>query len=149
MCIRDSLLFVILVLIICCLFGYPPSIKLVQLFYYMFAEIVLVFSLSLITSSIMVFFRDLNQISSVLLLMSMWGTPIAWSMSTFSEKAQFILKFNPFYYIITGYRDSLLNGEWFWESPILTLYFWIVTFIFLLIGVNVYTRLKPHFADSI
>ncbi len=36
----------------------------------------------------------------------------------FADKAPWfvtILKLNPFYYVVAGYRDSMLTGNWFWE----------------------------------
>ena len=143
------LFFFVIVLLVCAIFGYYPTVRLLQILYYMAATIALVFALSLLTSSIVVFFRDLNQIINIILLIGMWGTPIAWNMSMFSPKVQMALKLNPFYYLVEGYRDAILGRRWFWERPMLGLYFWIVTIIVLVIGINVYTRLKPHFADTV
>ena len=58
-----------------------------------------------------------------------------------------IIKFNPVYYIVTGYRDSMIAGNFFWERPTLTLYFWGVTIVLLLIGLKVFKKLRPHFSD--
>lgn len=143
------LFFLTIVLIVCSLFGYFPTLQLLQIVYYIFATIFFVFSMSLITSSAMVFFRDLNQIISIILLIGMWGTPVAWDLGIFSEKVQFILKFNPFYYLIEGYRDSILSRRWFWERPVLGIYFWLVTAIIFLIGANMFLKLRPHFADTV
>lgn len=46
-----------------------------------------------------------------------------------------------------GYRDSMLTGEWFWQRPKLTLYFWVVTVVVGLAGLKVFKRLRPHFSD--
>ena len=143
------LLFLGITLIVCALLGYFPTIKLIQIVYYIFATIALIFSLSLITSSIMVFFRDLSQIISIILLIGMWGTPIAWNIDVFDEKMQFILKCNPFYYLVEGYRDAILGGGWFWERPVIGLYFWIITIVLFLVGSNIFTKLRPHFADTV
>lgn len=140
--------FIITVLIALC-FRILPSFYLLQIFYYMFAEILLLYSLSLITASIMVFFRDLNQIISLLLLVGMWGTPIAWSIDSFSEKYHFIFKLNPFFYIIEGYRDAVIGRGWFWNKPVLSIYFWGVTLICFSAGCHVFSKLKPHFADVV
>lgn len=109
----------------------------------------LLFALSLLTSSIMVFFRDLNQIISIVLLIGMWGTPIAWDMGIFPENVQNILKLNPFYYLVEGYRDAILGRQWLTEKVSLGIYFWALVFIILIIGTYVYTKLKPHFADTV
>ena len=58
-----------------------------------------------------------------------------------------ILKLNPFYYIAAGYRDSMLTGDWFFMRPTLTVYFWAVTLITMLVGLKVFKRLRPHFSD--
>lgn len=141
--------FCIIVLAIAIGFHIFPTIYIVQLGYYMLANIILLFAISLLTSSIMVFFRDLSQIISVILLIGMWGTPIAWSLEGFSENIHFYFKLNPFFYIIEGYRDAILGGKWFWQTPRLTLYFWGIVLIMLIIGGFVYSKLKPHFADTV
>lgn len=143
------LFFLFIVMIICTLFGYGPTVYTIQLPYYMAATVILVFGLSLLTSSIMVFFRDLNQIISILLLLGMWGTPIAWDLEGFLPEVQRILKLNPFYYLVEGYRDALLGRRWFTQRLELGIYFWLATTLILLIGIHFYTKLKPHFADTV
>ena len=141
--------FCIIITVIAACFKIYPSIYFIQIFYYMAANVILLFALSLITSSIVVFFRDLNQIISVILLIGMWGTPIAWSLEGFPETVHFYFKLNPFFYIIEGYRDSIIGRKWFWQTPELTIYFWCVALLLLAVGGIVYTKLKPHFADTV
>jgi teichoic acid transport system permease protein len=143
------LFFVLLCLLICFILGFSPTVYFLQIFYYMFCMIAFVFAISLIFSSIMVFFRDLNQIIGILLLIGMWGTPIAWNIDMLPSKYHVILKLNPFYYLVLGYRDCFVNHVWFWERYKLMIYFWILTFLLLLIGTILYNRLKPHFADTL
>ncbi len=135
--------------IICAIFGFYPSIYLFQILYYMFCTVSLVYAIALIFSSVIVFFRDLNQMIGILLLMGMWGTPIAWSFSMVKdERLQFIFKLNPFYYIVEGYRDAFVQHAWFWNKNS-TIGFWVVVVILFTFGTFVYTRLKPHFADTL
>ena len=58
-----------------------------------------------------------------------------------------MFKLNPFYYIAAGYRDSMMMGNWFFERPTMTLYFWAVTLILMLIGLKMFKKLRPHFSD--
>ena len=76
-------------------------------------------------------------------------TPIMWNIDTIgiSGTIKTIFKLNPMYYIVQGYRDTLINGVWFWQRPELTLYFWIFTVGVFVLGRVVFKRLKPHFAD--
>ena len=53
----------------------------------------------------------------------MWVTPIMWnfeSMQGIPKWAVVLLKLNPMYYIVSGYRDALINKTAFWEHPGLT-----------------------------
>ena len=56
-------------------------------------------------------------------------------------------RINPIYYLVTGFRDSMLTGDFFWERPMLSLYFWAVTIILFLAGLKVFKRLRPHLSD--
>ena len=58
-----------------------------------------------------------------------------------------VLKINPMYYIVAGYRDSMLTGHWFWERPSLTVYYWAVTLLLLVFGLRTFRKLRPHFSD--
>ena len=143
------LFFLAIVLVICAFFGYWPTMRIVQLVYYMTATIMLVFGMSLLSSSIMVFFRDLSQIISIILLLGMWGTPIAWNLENFSPGVQRLLKLNPFYYLVEGYRDAFLGRKWLPARLELGIYFWIVTITILFICIFFYTKLNPHFPDAV
>jgi lipopolysaccharide transport system permease protein/teichoic acid transport system permease protein len=57
-----------------------------------------------------------------------------------------LIQLNPVYYLVQGYRESLIEQRWFWEND-LTLYFWIVTLVILVSGAFIFKRLRPHFAD--
>jgi ABC-type polysaccharide/polyol phosphate export permease len=56
-------------------------------------------------------------------------------------------KYNPAYYIVEGYRDSLISNTWFWERADLSIQFWIITLVFFFVGAVVFRKLRPHFAD--
>lgn len=130
-------------------YGYAPDLYSLQIIYYSFAVFVLALGLSYITSSIVVFFRDLSEIINILLQILVWVTPIMWNIETSLTEGvlKTVLKLNPMYYIVCGYRDALINKNWFWQTPKLTLYFWIVTLLILGAGMLVFKRLKNHFAD--
>lgn len=143
------LFFNALVLIITIGLGYSMKFKYIQLIYYMIAEILLLFSITLVTSTIVVYFRDLNQIINVLLLLGMWGTPIAWNADGFSNKTKVLFKLNPIYYVIEGYRDSVMGRTWFWEKPVQTLYFWGMVVCFAMLGGFVFSRMRDYFAETV
>lgn len=146
-CVYIHLFFLGLLSVICIVFGYYPNIYWLQIIYYLFCSTALLFAITLIFSSLIIFFRDLNQIISILLLIGMWGTPIAWNINNFPKNIHFFFKLNPIYYIVEGYRDSFVGQIWFWQKYNQTLYFWGLTALLLLAGAFVYDRLRQSFAD--
>ena len=143
--------FIVFTIIIYSFYHYLPTLYTLQLIYYSFCMFVLSLGLIYAFSAIMVFFRDLSQIVNVLLQIGMWMTPIMWNMDAMANRipgwAMTILKLNPMYYIVNGYRDALYNNVWFWERAGMTAYFWIITAIILLGGMAIFRKLQQHFAD--
>ena len=68
-------------------------------------------------------------------------------MKILPEKYHSIIQYNPVYYIIEGYRDSLIYNTWFWEKADLSLQFWVIALVFFFAGAIVFRKLRPHFAD--
>ncbi len=141
------LFFLTFLLYVFFLYGYEPTLYILQLPYYLLCMCFLLLGISYITASCIVFFRDLSQIITIVLQFGVWLTPVLWQTEIFPEKYVKYLKLNPLYYIIEGYRDSLFNEVWFWDKPNLSLYFWGLSISIFLIGIVFYKKLKPHFAD--
>ncbi len=139
--------FVFFMLAIYIIYGLRPGIYMLQILYYSFCMIALVISLSLITAPLMVFFKDLGQIMNIVLQFGMWLTPILWNIDIIPSNLRGIFKLNPMYYIVQGYRDSLIYNVVFWNNIKQTLYFWIVVFVLMLMGCIIFRKLRPHFAD--
>ena len=143
----SHIIFLIMLMILILLHGMPFSVYWFQALYYFAAMSVLALGLSWFLSSINIFVRDTSQIVKIILQFGFFGTPIIWDIGIMPEKIQFIIKFNPMYYIVQGYRDSFIYFVPFWKHPELTLYYWTVAFIFFVIGALTFRRLRPHFAD--
>lgn len=141
--------FVVFSLVLCWLYGYAPGLHTVQIIYY--SVCTFLFSLGLVyaTSAIVIFFRDLTQIIGIVLQVGVWMTPIMWDLNMLSNHplVMKLFKFNPMYYIVSGYRDAMLGKVWFWERWGWTLYFWVITVVLFALGSVIFKRLKPHFAD--
>lgn len=128
-------------------YSYYPNLYNLQVLYYSFAMIMLVLGLSWITSALVVFLKDVGQIVAMILQFGFWLTPIFYAMKVVPEKYHAILKLNPMYYIIEGYRDAFIYHVWFWEHYKLTAYYWSVTGTCLIVGAIIFKKLRPHFAD--
>lgn len=130
-------------------YGYYPNIYWIQVIYYLFAMSILLLGLSWITSSIVIFFKDMEQLVTIIIQFGFWLTPIFWSMKIVPYKYHSLIELNPIVYIIEGYRNSMIYHKWFWEEPTATIYFWSITMIIFLIGGLTFNKLRPHFADVI
>ncbi len=127
--------------------GFYPDLYWLQVIYFSGCAFLLVLGMSYITCSVVVFFRDLGQIISILLQVGVWITPIMWHLESLSRPMQILFKLNPVYYLVDGYRMALIDHMWFWEHFYSTAYFWIFTVVMFLFGALVFKRLKVHFAD--
>lgn len=139
--------FILVLFVMFFLYGYPPSIYNLQIIYYWFALVCLVFGLSLITSTLVIFLKDVGQLVSMLMQLGFWATPIFWSLQIIPERFQIFFKINPVYYIVEGYRNSFIYHKWFFEQGYWNLWFWFVTALLVVMGVVVFKKLRPHFAD--
>ena len=140
----------VLVVVLALLFmfkGYEPNLYWLQLFYYLFCSIFIILGIGWITSAVRVFVKDISSIISVIVQIGFWATPVFWQIDLVPENYRWIVHLNPAEYIVTGYRDSLVNNVWFWEKPYETFYFLGLSSILFIMGAIVFRRLRPHFGD--
>lgn len=141
------LFFIVFVQVLFALYGVFPSFRNLWLIYYMFAMICLVVGLSYLTSTFLVFVRDLQPILTIILQFMMWLAPIMWSMSSFSEKVIRILKINPVVYVINGYRYAWTGDTSIIPSMEYSIYFWLCVVLINMVGISAFDKTKRHFAD--
>lgn len=141
------IIFIALLVALVLFYRIPVSIFWLQGLYYFFAMGVLALGVGWITSSINVFARDTSQIVNVILQFGFWATPIFWDLGILPTNVQPILKLNPMFYIVQGYRDSFIYSVPFWQHLQMTLYYWGFAGTVFLAGAIIFLRLRPHFAD--
>lgn len=126
-----------------------PSLYIFQLIYYFIAMNLLLLGIGWFTSSTQLFISDISKIVGLVVTFGFWLTPIFWSSQSIPEEYKWILYMNPFAYIVDGYRDSLYLEVGFWEKPYETLFFWLITIFVLFVGIVVFKKLRPHFAEVV
>lgn len=145
--LKVHMIFITLLLIVYVLYGYRFSLSNLQLVYYLLCSIMLTCAFSYISSSLNVFFKDTIQIVSMMTQFGFWLTPIFWSLNMVPEKYHDLIKLNPVYYIVQGYRSALFTHDSILAHPNLLLYFWFCTIGMFLLGLYCFKKLRPHFAD--
>jgi lipopolysaccharide transport system permease protein len=143
------LFFIVIAVAVAWLNGIAPSWYLLQIPYYFFAMFMLLLGLGWLTSSSKIFIKDVSNIVAILVQFGFWLTPVFWELSAIPERYQWIVKLNPAVYIVEGYRDAIIHKIGFWEKPLDALYFWCVAFFIMWIGISVFKRLRPHFAEVV
>ena len=140
-------IFNMILLVIYSLYGEFPGLHVFDMAYYSFCIFAISRGLALYTSTLNVFMKDMGHFLGIVLQFLMWMTPMMWDYHMIPEKYSWFYKLNPLHYVINGYRESLINGYWFFEHYKLMIYFWSVSIILLFSGYVLMKRLKPHFAD--
>ena len=94
-----------------------------------------------------VFVRDLGQIMGFLLTLWFFITPICYPESSLPESALFILRKNPMFVLVRGYRAILLEGHAPEFLPLIKL--WAVAIVVFFLGHAWFYKLRKSFPDVI
>src|SRR5699024_682260 len=130
--------------------GLYINVYYVQLIYFIFAAFCLLFSISLITSTISTIIRDFHMFLNSTLRMLLYLSGVLWPITLLNDFPTImrIMMLNPLYYLIEGYRAAFFGTEWYfithWQY---TLYFWGLVIVLFLIGSRLHVKFRRHFID--
>ena len=116
-----------------------PIVLIVQYF--------VILSISLIISSISVYFRDLQHFIGIILQLLFYATPIVYSIDSIPKEYQWILKYNPMTYIIGAYRDIFYYQNMIELKSIIMLL--VGAIIACIIGYRIFSKLQKGFAEQL
>lgn len=139
-------IFNLILLVIYILYGEFPGYHIIDMVYFSVCTMALSLGLSYITATLNVFIKDVGQFLGIALQFLMWLTPMMWDYHMM-ENYSWFYKLNPLHYIINGYREALINGNWFFHHWVQMIWFWAVTIFFIVCGRKLMRKLKLHFAD--
>ena len=135
-------------IIIGCIFKYIPNF--LQIIYIIIAAYVFLISFTRFTSAVTTLVPDFGNLLTIAMQLFFWFTPVVWNMSMIQNHALIlkVMKCMPFNYLVTGFRDSFIEGNIITESNyIYTIAFWIITLILFVWGNHVFNKNKKDFAD--
>lgn len=127
--------------------GINPGWYLLQLPYYLFATFAFLFAATILCSTISVIVRDFQTAVNSFMRMFFFLTPVLWDASSLDSHLLAALKLNPFYYLVDGFRNTLIRDTWFFEDLALTFYFWSFTLLILFVGVFMHLKFRNKFVD--
>ncbi len=147
--LSNHLLFLGILVVLMLVQGVSFSFYLFQTVYYFFCMVALALGIGWAVGALNVFARDTGRLVGVLLQVGMWATPILWDIKMLPEPWRSVFAANPMHYVVQGYRDSFFYSVPVTDRLSETLFFWCVTIALLALGVFVFRRLRPQFADLV
>lgn len=106
------------------------------------------FGLGLMLSCLNVFFRDIQPLMNVLILLWFWLTPIVYDKRIFEGRRDWmldVLPFNPAFHFIEAFHDAIFQRQWI--SPSTWAFCLLATFAANAIGYATLRALRPSIRD--
>lgn len=144
-------LFMLIISIILLQFmGYFINIYYLQFLYFIIAAFCLIFSISLITSTLSTMIRDVHMFLNATLRMMLYLSGVLWPITLLSDFPLImkLMKLNPLLYLIEGYRSAFFGTGWYFiEHWQYSLYFWGLVIVLFLFGSMLHVKFRRHFID--
>lgn len=146
----DHLCLFVIVIAVFAGYGYYPSVYWLGLIYYLFCAVIFAFALSLTTSVLNMIARDTRKLILACMRLLLYLTPILWNIERVrDENIQMLLKINPIYYLVQGYRDCFFYHKGFAAYGWSAMWFWIITAGLFLWGSYMMYKFKTKFVDML
>lgn len=113
------------------------------MFYFLFTLIIFSLGVGMVLATLMVFFRDIQFLWSVVCTIWQYATPIFYPAEIIPDKYKFIVRFNPLYHFIGNLRKCLIDG--ISPEPIAYLYCFVFAFGALAIGSFIFKKAQDKF----
>jgi len=128
-------------------FGLPVTWNVLWFIPIFLIQLIFTYGLSLFVSAFNLFYRDIQYIIGLVLLLWMYLTPVIYPVELFPEKYRWIFQLNPMAVIINAYRQVILGGG----APNLTsLAIGLgVSLVLLVTGYKMFKKLEGQFADVV
>lgn len=140
----------ILTIVILQFIGFFINIYYFQFIYFIFAAFCLIYSISLITSTLSTIIRDVHMLLNSTLRMLLYLSGVLWPITLLADYPVImaVMKLNPLFYLIEGYRSAFFGAGWYfvehWEY---TLYFWLIVIALFWFGSTLHVTFRRHFID--
>ena len=131
---------------------FHPSVYWLQIVYYMFAALMMLFFLCIFSATINILIPDYDLMIRQVLRLLFFVSGILYEPEkggAFQTMIYYVSRVNPFYYIVNGWRETFLFDKWFWNSPAMMGTFWLEILVFAIIGSHLYLKFKDQLIDFI
>ncbi len=110
-------------------------------------QYLIIIAISLIISSICVYFRDMQHFIGIILQLLFYAAPVVYSADSLPAEYQWVLKYNPMTYIINAYREIFYYQSNIKIIPLLVVF--TIGIILCIIGYLIFSKLQKGFAEQL
>lgn len=138
-----------IVVLIFWIFGYPPTIYLLQLPVYTLLMFLFFNAWALFAGLVSAMSKDFSNLVKSLQIAVFWLSGILWNIENVrdNELVYSILMLNPVTFICYGYRNCFVNHVWFFEQPKRLIYFLCWYAILGVLSLWAYRKLRKEIPD--
>lgn len=110
------------------------------------AQLFLTTGISLLLASFNLFYRDIQYLTNLMMMLWMYMTPIVYPLSLVPLKYVWLYKLNPMVGIMEGYRSAIFGYPFEWS-----IIFWAFgcSLVIFLFGYYMFKRTERYFADVV
>jgi ABC-type polysaccharide/polyol phosphate export permease len=141
--VNEGIGLVLLLVVLSLTQGVPPTALVLPVV--LLLQVLFTLGLSLLLSAVHVFFRDVEQLVRVGLLVWMFITPLFYPESQVPERLRWVVEANPLAHLVRMYRAVLLEGRLPGLGEVAVFSAWTVATMG--VGYAVFTRNHHKFAD--
>ncbi|MGE0230438.1 MAG: ABC transporter permease [Flavobacteriaceae bacterium] len=141
---RFAIGFAILILFYLPIAGFPPAASLIYPFIF-FGLVLFTLGFTWILTAVSVFLRDIAHVIGLVVLLSMFLSPLFYPLSAVPEAARWVLMLNPLTYPLEASRNALFFGEWPSLAGMVT--YIVAGWLWASFGYFAFMRVRPVFAD--
>lgn len=127
--------------------GIGLSVNILWYFLILAIQYIISIGMTLIVSSLTVYFRDLLHLLGVFMQLLFYATPIVYSMDAVPAVFQWILRLNPMSYLIDGYRAIFYNKTMPNFEGLLIAF--IMGVVLCVAGYFIFKKLEKRFAEEL
>lgn len=138
----------IIMILIFVFMGYPPTVYILQLPFYILLMFIFFTIWSLFASLLSSMSKDFGNLVKSMVTAVFWLSGILWNPETIKIGwLKKLMMINPVTFLTNGFRNCFINQTWFFEQPKRLLYFCIITLILLIVTIWAYRKLRKEIPD--
>lgn len=148
---RRYIVMTVIFIAILMLYGHRPEIYWLQIFYAIFAMIMMLLALNLINSTLTILIPDYKSAMMAIFRIIFYSSGVIVNLDSPSMPyiVTAVLKLSPFNYVVNIFRDTFLYHQWFWQDLGHTLFFWGTVGVLMFIGAFMHIRFRGAFTELV